>query len=269
MPELPEVETTRQGIEPYIKGQKIRAVRIYERRLRWLIDAKLPTILTGEVITDVSRRGKYLLLTTAKGTLIIHLGMSGSLRMVDHHEERKKHDHVELQFETLSLRLNDPRRFGAVLWAKEPLEDPRLAKLGPEPLARSFQAKTLFERSRGIKRNIKSFIMDSAIVVGVGNIYATEALFQAGIHPEQAAGNISHARYLVLVKAIKQILRRAIKAGGTTLKDFLDPDGKPGYFRFNLKVYGRGGEACVSCGEELKSMVLNQRATVYCPRCQK
>jgi formamidopyrimidine-DNA glycosylase len=218
----------------------------------------------------VSRRGKYLQLHTPRGTLILHLGMSGSLRLVDATIAAEKHDHVDIVFDHgMALRLRDPRRFGAVLWTSRPPEQHELLKdLGPEPLSRDFTGDYLYRRSRGRKLSIKAYIMDSKIVVGVGNIYANEALFLSGIRPGKAAGRISRAQYDTLVEQIKSVLRRAIAAGGTTLRDFINGEGKPGYFKQQLNVYGRGGEACFHCGGEIKLRQQAQRATYYCPHCQ-
>ena len=271
MPELPEVETTRCGIAPHITGQTVHSVVLRQTRLRWPIPATLKTILPGQCIDQVSRRGKYLLLHTAVGTVIIHLGMSGSLRIANQHDTVEKHDHVDIVFaKDCILRLRDPRRFGAVLWTKtSPLSHKLLRALGPEPLSDEFNAEALFQRSRKRQLAIKPFIMDSKIVVGVGNIYANEALFQAGIRPSIPAGRISQIRYQALVLAIKAVLTEAIKAGGTTLRDFTNSEGKPGYFQQKLRVYARAGEACTSCGADIKLIHQNQRATYYCTHCQR
>ena len=270
MPELPEVETTLRGITPYIKNQKIEEVTLRHLQLRWPVNPLIQTALQGHVISTLSRRGKYLLLTTASGTLILHLGMSGSLRIVTANVTPQKHDHVDIAFQNKKiLRLTDPRRFGAVLWTTDdPHEHTLLKNLGPEPLSRQFTKHYLWQCAQGRKMPVKAFIMDSSIVVGVGNIYATEALFAAGIHPKTPAGKISRAHYKKCVEAIKKILRAAIKQGGTTLKDFLNSDGKPGYFKFHLKAYGRAGLPCVQCKTTLKEIRLGQRSSVYCPRCQ-
>ncbi len=271
MPELPEVETSRQGIEPYILGHTVTAVIVRNRHLRWPVSPGLKTELINQTITSVERRGKYLLLKTAVGTVIIHLGMSGSLRIVNHHNEPEKHDHVDIEFDNNKvLRLRDPRRFGAVLWTrKEPLQHKLICQLGPEPLTESFTGHYLYQASRRRKSSIKSFIMDSHIVVGVGNIYANEALFLAGINPKRQAGQVSKQRYDMLVQCIKQILALAIKQGGTTLRDFTREDGKPGYFQQTLNVYGKANEPCPHCGTTLKHIRQQQRSTYYCPRCQR
>jgi formamidopyrimidine-DNA glycosylase len=271
MPELPEVETTLRGIEPFVLKQKITSVVIRHFGLRWPIQPDIAAVLTGQTIETVHRRGKYLLLTTTEGTLIIHLGMSGSIRILTAPALPKKHDHVDILFGNQTcLRFTDPRRFGAFLWTTEtPEEHPLLNHLGPEPLSDLFTGKYLWGVAKKRKVPAKSFIMDSKVVVGVGNIYANEALFAAGISPKKAAGKISLARYVVLVEAIQLILRAAIKQGGTTLKDFVSSDGSKGYFKVHLKVYGRGGEPCLVCKTTLKEIRLGQRSTVYCTRCQK
>lgn len=271
MPELPEVETTRRGITPHIENNIITKVIVRNRNLRWPIPAGLNTKLKNQKIRSVTRRAKYLLLTTDAGTLILHLGMSGSLRILPTTETVEKHDHFELQFKDgQCLRLRDPRRFGAVLWCKDdPLKHKYLINLGPEPLDNEFTAELLFEKSRKRKTSIKQFIMDAKIVVGVGNIYASESLFLAGVHPKRLAGKITKKNALDLTSAIKKILKEAIKQGGTTLKDFKSSDGKPGYFQQKLKVYGRENEACVTCNKPIKQITLGQRSTFYCTNCQK
>lgn len=270
MPELPEVETTRRGITPHIRGKTVTGVIVRQRHLRWPIPTRLKKILTGEKILDVIRRGKYLLFITRAGTVIMHLGMSGSLRVVNKSVTPGKHDHVDLVLDdNRVLRLHDPRRFGAVLWTSHsPETHPLLKSLGPEPLSDSFNSDYLFNRSRKRKSSIKSFIMDSKIVVGVGNIYANEALFRAGIRPTVQAGKISKNRYQQLVTVIKDVLKEAIAQGGTTLRDFTNEQGKPGYFRQSLLVYGRTGEHCSVCNKPIKQIKQNQRASFYCPHCQ-
>lgn len=271
MPELPEVETTRRGIEPHIKGRKVKQLIVRQAKLRWPIPEELSAILPGEKIIDVQRRGKYLLLGARQGTLIIHLGMSGSLRVLNSKIEPGKHDHVDLLLQNNQLlRYTDPRRFGCWLWqAGDPQQHPLLASLGPEPLNEDFTPDYLWQRSRGRSAPVKTFIMDSHIVVGVGNIYANEALFMAGINPRRKAANISRLRYAALVESVKTVLARAIEVGGTTLRDFTNSNGDPGYFKQSLQVYGRGGQACRVCGEVLKEIRLGQRSTVYCVNCQK
>jgi len=270
MPELPEVETTRRGIEPHLVGQRVSRVIVRERRLRWPIPDDLDVRLSGQRIEAVERRAKYLLIRAEVGTLIAHLGMSGSLRLVPADLSVGKHEHVDILLESgMALRYTDPRRFGALLWSSEPLNHVLLANLGPEPLSDAFDGERLFQLSRGRSMAIKPFIMDNAVVVGVGNIYASEALFAAGIDPRRAAGNVSRARYLKLAVEIKRILAYAIERGGTTLRDFVGGDGKPGYFQQELFVYGRGGDFCKSCGSTLREIRLGQRASVYCGRCQR
>jgi formamidopyrimidine-DNA glycosylase len=268
MPELPEVETTRRGIAPHIVDRVLTACVVREPRLRWPVPALDPAV--GQRLVAVDRRGKYLLLRFQRGTLILHLGMSGSLRILYEDRPPRPHDHVELQFGDRHLRLHDPRRFGAVLWTDDdPVLHPRLRDLGPEPLSDRFDATYLHERARGRRTAIKSLVMDGRVVVGVGNIYASEALFMAGIHPCRASGRIAPARLERLVVAIKQVLGYAIARGGTTLRDFLNESGEPGYFAQELLVYGRAGEECRQCGATLRSRLVAQRASVYCPHCQR
>lgn len=270
MPELPEVETTRRGIAPHITGQRITAVRVRQPRLRWPVPDEIAGRLPGAVVERVERRAKYLLLRTGAGTVILHLGMSGSLRILPADVPPGPHDHVDLAFGDRCLRLRDPRRFGAVLWTEQdPLTHPRLRELGPEPLSEQFNGDHLYRAARGRQIAVKSLLMDGKVVVGVGNIYANEALFKAGIHPSRAAGRISWSRYVGLVEAVKQTLAAAIELGGTTLRDFLHDDGKPGYFRNELLAYGRGGEPCVRCGRALIETRIGQRSTVYCGHCQR
>jgi formamidopyrimidine-DNA glycosylase len=270
VPELPEVETTCRGLAPHLLGRTVTAVTVRNPRLRWPIPADLPQQLQGHRLQTLERRGKYLLFGFAHGCLIGHLGMSGSMRILQEPRAVAKHDHVDIQFgPQVLLRYTDPRRFGALLWtAGAPAEHDLLASLGPEPLTDTFDAAYLFARSRQRTQAIKTFIMDSHVVVGVGNIYANEALFRAGIRPTKAAGQVSLRAYEQLVADIKTVLAQAIAQGGTTLRDFTGGDGKPGYFRQTLAVYGRGGQPCISCGKVLKEIKLGQRATVYCTRCQ-
>ncbi|MBE7374949.1 bifunctional DNA-formamidopyrimidine glycosylase/DNA-(apurinic or apyrimidinic site) lyase [Pseudomonas lopnurensis] len=270
MPELPEVETTRRGIAPHLLGQRVSRVIVRDRRLRWPIPEDLDVRLSGQRIEAVERRAKYLLIRFEAGTLIAHLGMSGSLRLVDATLPPAKHEHVDLLLESgQALRYTDPRRFGALLWSDDPLNHVLLASLGPEPLGEAFDGDRLFRLSRGRSMAVKPFIMDNAVVVGVGNIYASEALFAAGIDPRRPAGSISRARYLKLAEEIRRILAMAIERGGTTLRDFVGGDGKPGYFQQELFVYGRGGAFCKRCGATLREIRLGQRASVYCGRCQR
>lgn len=271
MPELPEVETTRRGLEPLIVGQRLTGAVLRTARLRWPLDPALPEMIGGQRVLAVERRAKYLLLRLERGTLLLHLGMSGSLRVVDGEPPPGKHDHVDLSFEHgRLLRLTDPRKFGALLWvAGEPEAHPLLSRLGPEPLAEEFGADWLLQRARGRRMAVKPFIMDQQIVVGVGNIYASEALFRAGIRPDRAAGSISRGRWQRLVVAIKQVLAEAIEAGGTTLQDFARTDGRPGYFRQELKVYGREEQPCLICQRPIRNTRIGQRSTYFCPHCQR
>lgn len=270
MPELPEVEVSRLGISPHIEGQRIKAVHVHDKRLRWPVPDTVHQV-EGQTLRSVSRRSKYLLLQTDSGCLILHLGMSGKLRVVPMTTSHYKHDHIDIEFENgHSLRLNDPRRFGALLYSAGPVHEHALIQhLGPEPLTDAFYADYLFDRSRGRSQAVKTFIMDNKVVVGVGNIYANEALFKAGINPKRAAGKISKARYQRLVPLIKETLATAIDMGGTTLKDFTQVDGNPGYFAQKLQVYGRGGKLCMVCSNRLKEIRLGQRSTVYCTHCQR
>ncbi|QFU77623.1 bifunctional DNA-formamidopyrimidine glycosylase/DNA-(apurinic or apyrimidinic site) lyase [Halioglobus maricola] len=270
MPELPEVETTRRGVEPYAAGQTVQKLVVRNASLRWPVPAALPRLLRGQKIEAVERRAKYLLFRTPTGTVIIHLGMSGSLRVLAADDPPAKHDHIDIVLESgRCLRYNDPRRFGCCLWLPDGESHALLEGLGPEPLGPSFDGALLFRKSRRRKGPVKQFIMDGKIVVGVGNIYANEALYLAGIRPDRAAGRISLARYERLAMHIKQVLTSAIEQGGTTLRDFVGGDGKPGYFAQQLYVYGREGEPCKQCGRMLKKSTLGQRTTVYCVACQR
>ncbi|MBN1378166.1 MAG: bifunctional DNA-formamidopyrimidine glycosylase/DNA-(apurinic or apyrimidinic site) lyase [Gammaproteobacteria bacterium] len=270
MPELPEVETTLRGIEPYLLNRSVVNVKVRKSRLRWPIPATLPKMLARQTIQSLSRRGKYLIISFQHGHMLIHLGMSGSLRIVSIDTAARKHDHIDWQIDNNKvLRLHDPRRFGSVLWtATDPLQHPLLVKLGPEPLTRELNGAYLFKQSRKRKVAVKNFVMDAQIVVGVGNIYASEALFIAGIHPARAAGKVSLQRYKLLADAIKKILKAAIKQGGTTLRDFVNEQGNPGYFSQKLKVYERAGEPCSVCGGKIKKLTLGQRSSYYCGHCQ-
>lgn len=270
MPELPEVETTRRGIEPHAVGRKVRAVTVREPRLRWPVPGDLAGRLTGQVIERLERRAKYLLFRMPAGSLMVHLGMSGSLRVVQPGDPPATHDHIDLLLEdNICLRYNDPRRFGSFHWLPPEAGHPLLDHLGPEPLSEAFDGALLYRRSRGRKGPVKNFIMDGKVVVGVGNIYANEALFLSGIRPTRPAGRISRARYEALADNIKQVLTNAITQGGTTLRDFVGGDGKPGYFAQQLRVYGRAGEPCRSCGRPLREARLGQRTSVYCVTCQR
>ena len=271
MPELPEVETTRRGIAPFIIDQKLIKVIVRNRQLRWPVPRGLNRLLVGHVITTVERRAKYLLLRLDDGCLIMHLGMSGSIRITRQDAPPEKHDHVDLIFESGSvLRFRDPRKFGSILWTTgDPFSHELLSHLGPEPLSAAFNGKYLYEKTRGRKQSIKTFMMDSRMVAGIGNIYANEALYLAGILPRRQAGRLSLERCKKLVDAVKQVLKKAIKAGGTTLRDFSSGEGQPGYFYLKLKVYDRMGEPCGRCGGPVKHAVIGQRSTYYCTQCQK
>ncbi len=270
MPELPEVETTRRGIAPHLAGHRIESLKVRTRRLRWPVPPALSRLLPGERIEEVGRRAKYLLLHTEPGAILVHLGMSGSLRVLPKDVPAGKHDHVDLVLQSgKALRFTDPRRFGCWLWQPAGRTHDLLADLGPEPLSDDFDGDYLFRRARGRSAPIKHFLMDQRIVVGVGNIYAAEALFRAGIHPVRAAGKVSLARYRALAEAVREILKHAIRRGGTTLRDFLNPDGEPGYFEQELMVYGRAGEPCRVCGTTIRSAEWGQRQSCYCPRCQR
>lgn len=271
MPELPEVETTRRGVLPLLGGRRVSAVAVNDGRLRQPVTRGLADILLGQRLRDVERRAKYLLFQFDTGTLLVHLGMSGSLRVVPRSAPRLPHDHVEIEFGAERvLRLRDPRRFGLVLWTTAPVaEHALLCKLGPEPFDDAFCGNYLFEKSRGRSLAVKNFVMDGHIVVGVGNIYASEALFRAGIHPIRAAGRVSLARYEALAAEARTVLAAAIDAGGTTLRDFMRNDGEPGYFSQKLKVYGREGEACETCGGPIAMKVIGQRSSFFCAKCQR
>lgn len=270
MPELPEVETTRKGIAPYVVGKVVKDIIIRERQLRWPIPTTLKRSLKNQLIRKLRRRAKYLLFYTDNGCMILHLGMSGSLRVIDEKQAPEKHDHVDIIFETgRTLRFRDPRKFGSILWTKDdPMEHKLIKHLGPEPLSDDFQADYLYARSRKRTKAIKTFIMDSCIVVGVGNIYASEALYHAGIKPTQRAGKVSKAKYERLTIEIKNVLAHAIKKGGTTLRDFINGEGKPGYFKNELQVYDRAGDPCNCCKTPIKIIRQGQRSTFYCTKCQ-
>ena len=268
MPELPEVEVTRRGIAPHLTGRVISAVAVRDPRLRWPIPRDVLS-LAGRTIKNIERRGKYLLVDCGEGHLILHLGMSGSLRVLPRGTPAEKHDHFDLVLGDRMLRLRDPRRFGCQLWQPEGTVHPLLAGLGPEPLSDAFDGDRLWALSRGRKAAVKLFLMDQAIVVGVGNIYASEALFAAGIDPRRAAGAVSRARYARLADEVKRILAHAITRGGTTLRDFISPDGLPGYFEQELFAYGRDSEPCKVCGAPIRAIVLGQRSTFFCARCQR
>lgn len=271
MPELPEVETTRRGITPALQGRHFTGAVVRESRLRWPVPAELNERLAGQAVEAVNRRAKYLLIQLAEGGLILHLGMSGRLRVLPADSPLHKHDHVDLCLDDGQvLRLNDPRRFGAVLWQPgDALEHPLLAALGPEPLSAAFDGDWLHARARGLSLACKNFIMNQRVVVGVGNIYASEALYRAGIHPRRPAGRISAARYRRLATAIREVLEAAIARGGTTLRDYVGADGAPGYFKLALDVYERGGLPCPRCAAPIRRELIGQRASYYCGSCQR
>jgi formamidopyrimidine-DNA glycosylase len=271
MPELPEVETTRRGIEPHILNQKISQVIIRAPKLRWPIPKSIAKELPGQKVISIERRAKYLLIKFKTGTLIMHLGMSGRLQTLTAQTTPQKHDHVDILFSNGNcLRYTDPRRFGSILWTTDaPLQHELLAELGPEPFDAAFTGKYLLEKAHKKSIAVKKFIMDAKIVVGVGNIYASEALFAAALHPTRSVKTITLAEWLTLVQHIQRILKQAIKKGGTTLKDFLDTSGKPGYFSQKLQAYGRDGESCVRCDSGvIESLVIGQRNTFFCSNCQ-
>ena len=271
MPELPEVETTRRGIAPSLRGRRVMQVIVRERRLRWPLPRDFERELTGRRVSGVRRRAKYLLVDTDAGTLVAHLGMSGSLRVVARGTAPMAHDHVDIVLDSgRCLRFNDPRRFGSLHWVKGNVEShPLLAGLGPEPLEPGFDGDYLWERARGRKAAIKVFVMNARVVVGVGNIYASEALFRAGIRPTTPAGRVSRERMASLATSIRDVLAEAVEAGGTTLRDYVNADGMPGHFRQKLFVYERVGEPCRRCHMPIRQVTLGQRSTYYCPGCQK
>ena len=271
MPELPEVETTRRELEPRLVGRRVKRILVRERRLRWPIPPELAERLEGQRITGLARRAKYLLASARGGTALIHLGMAGSLRIVSSGDPAGPHDHVDWRLDNgQCLRFRDPRRFGAMLWWEEPpTTHPLLSRLGPEPFSDEFHGEWLHSRSRGRRAAVKSFLMDGRIVAGVGNIYANEALFEAGIHPGRPAGRISRRRYERLAAALRRILFRSIGAGGTSFRDYVRTDGAPGQYQSRLMAYDRAGEACVRCSATLRSRTIGQRSSVWCPQCQR
>lgn len=271
MPELPEVETTRRGLAPHAEGRTVVRVVVRDPRLRWPVPPELPALLAGQAVERLERRAKYLLFRTAAGTLLMHLGMSGSLRLVPAGQPPGRHDHLDLELDSgWVVRFNDPRRFGCALWlAAGECGHPLLDALGPEPLGDDFDGDYLYRRSRGRSAAVKSFLMDNHVVVGVGNIYAQESLFLSGIRPTRPAGKVSRAAYRALAEHVKQVLARSIEMGGTTLRDFVNSEGKPGYFQQTLNVYGRAGEPCRVCGTALAGLRVGQRGTTYCPACQR
>jgi formamidopyrimidine-DNA glycosylase len=271
MPELPEVETTRRGLEPHLTGRTILRLTVHDHRLRWPVDAELPQTLAGQRVESVERRAKYLLLRLTHGTVLWHLGMSGSLRIVPSDLPTEAHDHIDLALTSgHTIRFNDPRRFGSLHYVTgDPLIHPLLAKLAPEPFAAAFDAAYLWRASRRRKVSIKQLIMNGQVVTGVGNIYASEVLFQSGIRPRRQARSLTHAETERLVAAIRKVLKQAIRVGGTTLRDYVNPDGNPGYFRQKLFVYERAGEPCRNCGTLIRAFTQGQRSTYYCPTCQR
>ena len=271
MPELPEVETTRRGLEPHLVGRRIRGVVVRNRNLRWPVPRDLARRLQGEEVRSIRRRGKYLLFDCRTGHLLVHLGMSGRLTIVPEAQPARKHDHVDVRFEgNKTMRLTDPRRFGAVLWLADPAERHALLEgLGLEPLDASFTGVALHAAARGRKVAVKNFLMNSRIVTGVGNIYAAEALFRARVHPLTSAGRISATRWKRIADAIRATLERAVEKGGTTLRDFASADGDPGYFLAECAVYGREGKPCPKCRAPVRVIRQAQRSTFYCPACQR
>lgn len=267
MPELPEVETTRRGVQPHSEGKILECVDIRNASLRWPVSDELYDLNTVKV-EKLKRRGKYIIFELSRGAILVHLGMSGSLRVVPRNSLPGKHDHVDFVFHDCLLRFNDPRRFGCILWCEDWTEHSLVSHLGPEPLTGNFHAKYLHQRAKGRTTSIKQFLMDSRIVVGVGNIYANEALFLSGIRPTRMAGKVSLKRMEALVENVKLVLASAINRGGTTLRDFVGGDGKPGYFQQELYVYGRAGEPCKHCSNSLKEVRQNGRSTVFCAKCQ-
>ena len=277
MPELPEVEVTRLGIAPHIEGRKVSAVKVLDGRLRWPVPSHLPKTLPGQKVRSIKRRGKYLLLEMDTGHLLIHLGMTGTLRVLPSTDSLKPHDRVTFEFGKLSLRLHDPRKFGAVLWhanTKGPLEkNTLLQKLGVEPFSPEFAAQLganiLYKTSRKRSVAVKQFLLAGQVVVGVGNIYCSESLFEAGIHPAKAAGKLSKPQCDRLANAVRLILKKAIAAGGSSLKDFVNSEGDPGYFMVQTKVYDRKGLPCKVCKTPIVQIIQGQRSTYFCPKCQK
>jgi formamidopyrimidine-DNA glycosylase len=269
VPELPEIEVTLRGIAPQLTGRTLTGVTVRETRLRWRVPDAIGR-LAGREIRSLRRRGKYLLFDCGDGHLIVHLGMSGSLRLMERGIPPDKHDHVDLQFGDLILRLRDPRRFGAVLWTDAPPDThPLLRHLGVEPLTRALDARRLHALTRGLRAPVKQTLMDGRRIVGIGNIYASESLFLAGIHPFARAGSLSFERCIRLAAAIKKTLRDAIRAGGSSLRDFVGSDGNPGHYQQRYRVYDRAGKPCRRCGTPIRRRMQGQRATYYCPSCQR
>lgn len=270
MPELPEVETTRRGIVASVSGRVIERIVVREPRLRWRVPRELPVAAAGQRVRDLRRRAKYLLFDLEHGTMILHLGMSGSLRLIPYAAAPLLHDHVDIVLDSgICLRFNDPRRFGSLLWTTDdPLSHPLLKSLAPEPLSEQFDGAYLAQAAKGRRVAIKQLLMNSQLVVGVGNIYASEALFRAGIRPRRLAGRIKRVEFEALANSVKAVLHDAIRAGGTTLRDYVNPEGMPGYFRQQLYVYERGGEPCRLCRTPIRHFVQGQRSTYFCPQCQ-
>jgi formamidopyrimidine-DNA glycosylase len=277
MPELPEVEVTRLGIQPHLEGRKLTAVKIIDGRLRWPVPRNLNALLAGQKVLGIERRGKYLLMQLDAGYLLLHLGMTGTLRVLPSSDPLKPHDRVTFEFGKLSLRLHDPRKFGAVLWHPKstgPIEsNALLQKLGVEPFSAEFAgelgADVLYQYSRKRSVAVKQFLLAGQAVVGVGNIYCSESLFEAGIHPAKAAGKLSRPQCSRLAAAVRLILKKAIDAGGSTLKDFVNSEGNPGHFMVQTKVYDRKDQACKVCKTSIKQIAQGQRSTYFCPQCQK
>jgi formamidopyrimidine-DNA glycosylase len=271
VPELPEVETTRRGLAPHARRRRILELAVYEPRLRWPVARELPRKLAGRRIERVGRRAKYLVLSLDDGnSVLVHLGMSGNLRVVPAETTRLKHDHFDLKLDSgKALRFNDPRRFGSLLYADGDLRrHPLLKDLAPEPLTAAFDGEYLWRITRGRRVAIKALLMNSHLVVGVGNIYASEALFRARIRPQRQARSLSRAEAARLARAVRTVLRLAIRAGGTTLRDYRGADGVPGYFRQRLYVYERKGQPCRRCRTPVRALTQGQRSTYYCPTCQ-
>ena len=270
MPELPEVEITRRGIEPFVLGKAITGVRVRNPNLRQRVPRNIARLIVGQRVKRLSRRGKYLLFECDAGCLIVHLGMSGSLRVIEPRSPPRKHDHVDLVFGGSALRLRDPRRFGVVLWSRgDSSRHPLLARLGVEPLSEEFSPEFLYEVTRRRDVGIKQLLMNAAVVVGVGNIYASEALFRARVRPQRAAGRLSRAEVARIATAVRRVLAAAIRVGGTTLRDYVNADGMPGYFRQKLYVYERAGQPCRVCRTPVRQRLQGQRSTYWCPTCQR
>jgi formamidopyrimidine-DNA glycosylase len=271
MPELPEVETTRRGLLPHVVGRRIHDVVVRNRHLRWPVPRDLARRLRGEQVLGIRRRGKYLLFECRHGHLLVHLGMSGRLSLVSRDQPARRHDHVDLQLEGPdAVRLTDPRRFGAMLWVRGPAERHVLLRgLGLEPLEDGFDGAALQRLARGRRVAVKHFLMNARLVTGVGNIYASEALFRAGIHPLRSVARISRTRWDRLAEAVRETLESALAAGGTTLRDYASLEGRPGEFGTRCAVYGREGEPCIACGSRIRALRQGQRSTFYCPGCQR